>query len=407
MRLGVAGRRRVAIGGWLLVALPCLAASAITAFLAAAGAVDGRAVAHVVGVVESREADVRRDGNATRTGEYMTYRYEVDGRTYRGVASGWGYEYQNEGARHYEADRTAWLPEERPAALRAGDPVTVYYEPGAPARSTLGSPIGADTRRMLTIWAVAGACTGLLLTWLGWLYYHDPVEILVASPERADAIVAAAAGELGEGGGVPEEEVGISTDVARIQRREGITRIDFVREAGPAFRLSGLYPPVLLLVVLVWAIVLRDLGPSTPRGLGVFAAIAAVLAFLAVSMAYARSPRALWIRPGVLEVATRGIAGRSRRRYSRTQIDRVESRWALSEVSRLGEAAYFDVVAVLGNGKRLRIAEGLPRVEVADALTRLVVRELGLAPEQALTARAARTRDIEIARDAMARPPNI
>ncbi len=405
MRLGVAGRKRVAVGGWLLVALPCLLASAVTGYLAAMTSSGDRPRASVEGVILSHKEDVRQEGNATHSALFTTYSYEVDGRTYLGVESVTIYHYQNEGSRKYDAERKAWLPEDAPAVRRAGDAVTVYYERAAPSRSSLSPPPGRGTREMLAIWSVASACSGILLTWLGWLQFREPVEILVASSARADAIVSAALDGEARDPGLQEEDGGISTDVARVRRREGTTCIEFQRESGPPFRLSGLYPPVLLLVILVWAVVLKDLRPSTARGLVAFAAIAAVLAYLAASLAYARARRELWVRNGVLEVVTRGLVGLSRRRLTRAQVDTIESRWALSEVSRFGETAFFDVIAVAANGKRVRIAEGLPRVEVADAVTRLVARELGLAPEQAVTARAATERDIVIARGAIARAP--
>lgn len=402
LRLGVTGRRWVAILGWLFVALPCLGIAALAAFLGFEEAREGSAGVPVAGVVVSFRETVRLDGNATRTDSELGYQYVVGGMTHRGKTAGHSYSYRNEGARRHEEDRTAWLPRDAVAPVRKGDPVTVYYDPADPWKSSLRPPAQRLMVGNLTLWSVATGSAGILLTALGWLYLRDPVEILVASPARADAVVAAAFGEVPGPAGTWGGDEAISTDVAAITRREGTTHIEFRREAGPAFRLAGLFPPALLLVVLVWIIVLGSLGSEASRDFMAWAFLAGVIGFIALSLGYSRARREIRIRNGVLEAVVSGLLGRRRWRLARAQVDHIEARWALSEVTRFGESAYFDLYAVRGDGKRLRIAAGLPRAEVADAMARVVARELGLAPEQALTHAAARSRDLEIAHGAFA-----
>ncbi len=393
MRLGVTGRRWVAILGWLLVALPCLGMAALSTFLGIGEEREISGGVPVAGVVESVRETVRVDGNATRTDSEVAYRYDVGGTTYQGKSTGYSYSYRIDGAR---PARGAF------AAVSKGDPVTVYYDPAVPWKSSREPPTQRLIAGNLTLWAVATGSAGILLTALGWLYLREPVEILVASPARVDAVVAASFGEAPGPAGTWGGDDAISTDVAAITRREGTTRIAFRREAGPAFRPAGLFPPVLMLVVLVWYIVLGNLGSGDSRGFLAWALLIGVVGFIALSLGYSRARREIRIRNGVLEAVASGPLGRWRRRVTRAQVDHIEPRWALSEVTRFGESAYFDLYAVRGDGKRLRIAEGLPRVEVADAMARVVARELGLAPEQVLTHAAARSRDLDAAHGAFA-----
>ena len=405
MRLGPAGRRWVAILGWVFVALPCLGMAALSGFFWAWESGRAKGTVPAAGTVVSFRVAVHRDGNSTRWDYTTHYRYAVDGTTYDGQDKSWRQLYQNEGSRRSEEERAAWQPEEtRRDTRKNGDPVTVYYHRGAPWKSSLEAPLQPLVVGDQALWAVSSGAAGLLLTVLGWLYLRDPVEIRVAVPARADALVGAAFGATPPPADAASDEAGISSDVAQIRRREGTTAIAFGREGGPAFRAAGLFPPVLLLVILVWVIVLRGLDPATPRGAAAHFAVAAVVAFIAAPLGYSRRRRSLRIRNGVLEIESAGLLGKRTRRLARAQVDRLEPRWTLSEVSRFGEAAWFDLDAVRGDGRRLVLAEGLPRVEVADSLARLVARELGLAPEQALTCAAARARDLAIARGGLAAP---
>lgn len=401
MRLGPRGRRWVAAAGWVFVAAPCLAAGAIAGFFAMAdgsAALRGTHWVSAPGTVESVGRQESVDGNTTRVSGAVAYRYAYGGATYHGLSPFTEYHYQNEGARQYEEERTAWLPEEG-HRLRVGDAVTVHVDPSSPARSVLGEPLGRAGLGLLLLYGVSATAAGVLLSVLAWLYLREPVEIVVASPPRADAVVAVGLGALRRDGQA-SEEVEISRDVARIRRAEGTTFIEVA--GGPAFRPSGLFPPALLLVIVVGGIALKGLSPATRGGALAYAAAVTVAGFMLWAMAYGRARSEIRIRGGVMEVATPALAGLRRRRVTRGEVDRLESRWALSELSRFGEAAYFDVVAVLGDGRRVRVAEALPRVEVADSLVRLVARELGLAPEQAVGAAQARHFDEEAVRAALA-----
>ncbi|NJD88147.1 MAG: DUF3592 domain-containing protein [Betaproteobacteria bacterium] len=394
MRLGPAGRRWVAILGWLIVALPCLGMAALSAFLWVDEAGNGFAGVPIAGVIESVRDTVKVDGKAIRTDSETTYRYVVDGTTYRGKSTADSYS--------YDINRAPRPPESFTTTSEGGAPVTVHYDPAAPWRSSLRSPPRRLVQGNLMLWTLATGSAGILLTALGLLYLREPVEILVASPAGADAFVEASLGMVPEDAAPADGGEGISADVATIRRVEGSARIEFRREAGPAFRLAGLFPPVLLLVVLVWFVALKGLGSGATAGFVAWALLAGVVGYIVLSLGYSRARRALWIRNGVMEVIVTGPLGRRRRRLTRAQVDYIEPRWALSEVSRFGEAAYFDLVAVLGDGKRLPIAEGLPRAEVADAMARIVARELGLAPEQALSLSAARSRRLGVAREVLA-----
>ena len=412
MRLGPTGKRWVAILGWLFVGLPCLGMAAVTAFLAFWEGSDhvkeapGAGWVPVSATVVSYGETVRRDGDATRTDSELVYRYDVGGTEFDGRATGYAYHYQNEGARRAEADRTAWLPEEKGDVRRKpGDRLTAYYDPGAPWKSTLRMPDAGLVLGNLALWSFATGSAGILLTVLGAMYLRDPVEIRVATPSHADVVVAAALGMVVGPPGAEADESAISADVAEIRRFEGTTEIRFRSEAGPAFHVAGLFPPVLLLSLLVWYLALGQPDPLSARGLVAHAALAGVVAFIVAALVYARAQRMLRIRNGVLESVTSGLFGRRTRRATRAQVDRIEPRWALSEVSRFGEAAYFDVVAVRGDGRQVTVAEGLPRVEVADGLARLLGREMGLAPEQVVSYAQARARDLGIARGALAATP--
>jgi len=403
MRIGPEWRRRVAAVGWVAVALPSFVVFVVhsVAFSLMGPVRDESPMRAVKGTVESWKRDVRHDGNATHSVTYVAYRYDFRGQPFLGTETTTNYRYQNEGGRKYEAERTAWQPE-RNEILRPGDEVTVYVDEASPGRSSLHPP-QARVRFLTLARAVSAALAGILLSWLAWIYYHEPVEILVAAPSRAEAIAGVALGVEPVPAGFPGEEVKVAPEVAVIGRGEGTTRIDFPGSAAPTFRLSGLFPPVLLLAILVaWADP-PEFATMKPGNLAIYAAIALVLWFIARPMTYGRAGRSLWIRGGVMDVVRSGVFVRGRKRLARNQIDRIESRWALSELSRFGESAYFDLVAVLGNGRRVILAEGLPRVEVADTLARLVAREIGLAPEQARSAEEARRRDLAIAHDALAR----
>lgn len=399
MRLGPAGRRWVAVLGWIFVALPCLGMAALVAFLAPDFTGNMSTAVPVTGVVESYRQTVKIDGNAIRIDFETSFRYSVDGTEYPGKDSGYSYSYKANRATYPEDPRNLLL--EGVPLRTKGDAITVYYDPAAPWRNSLSLPADRALLGGHLLWSVAAGSSGLLLTALGWLYLREPVEIVIASPARADAFTAEMLGWGAGAAGPPGGGEDISEDVAVIRRREGTTEIAFPREGGPAFRPSGLYPPVLLMASIVWYITLKGLGFGEPAGLMAWSLLAGVVGFIALSLGYSQARRALRIRNGVMEVVTTGLLGRRRRRVTRAQVDQIETRWALSEISRFGEAAYFDLVAVLGNGSRLRIAEGLPRVEVADALARLVAREIGLAPEQALSLSAVRSREAGNARDAL------
>lgn len=404
MQIGLSGRRWVAVAGWIFVALPCLAVAGVTGVLAVLAwgpAMRAAPTVAVEGTVESTTREESTEGNATRKAVTLAYRYEFRGARYLGLERSDSHRYQNEGSRRYEEEREAWMPSQAEAPKRPGDRVTVYVDPESPSRSSLGrAPTRAEIGGLL-LESLSAAAAGLLLTWMGWHYVRHPVEIVLATPSRVDALMSASPGQDMPPPVAPSGEEEISADVACVRRGGGTTRIAFRPAAGPALPLSGLFPPVLLLVVLVAAVSWGAPQPDSTRGGLAYLGIAVVTAFIAWSLAYGRARRELVIRGGAMDIATSWLAGR-RRRVTRAQIDRLESHWALSEVSRAGEVAYFDLQAVLGNGRRVTVAEGLPGAEAADATARFVARELGLAPEQVLGAGQVRRLDRGIAREALA-----
>lgn len=407
MRLGPSGRRRVAVVGGLVILLPCIAISLLSGFFAATEyghTLDGP-LETAPGVIESVRRDERRDGYSSVITFGYAFRYEYRGAWREGRDTDTVYQHANEEGRRQSAQdpRARKLDQ---GTFRRGDRVTVWIDPASPGSAWLHRPpTRGDFIRHAT-YSVASGVAAVLLLGLGWRYLREPVEVLVAGSPRADALVAAALGAVPGVSAAPESEAALDASVATVRRREGTTRIEFRGSSAPAFRASALFPPLLLLAAIAGALFWYRPEPGTPRGAAAWLGLLAVAYYIAIALRYGRAPRTAVIRNGVLEVQRPGLLALRRQRVKRGQVDHLEARWGLSEVGSRGESAYFDVVAVLGNGKRLTVAEGLPGQAAADAAVALLARELSLFPEQARGAAAARRADYEAVRSPIStRPP--
>ncbi len=220
----------------------------------------------VEGTVESTTREESTEGNATRKAVTLAYRYEFRGTRYLGLDRSDSYRYQNEGARRYEEEREAWMPTQAEARKRPGDPITVYVDPESPSRSSLGrAPTWAEIGGLL-LESLSAAAAGLLLTVDGLALRSPSGRDRPRHPVARRSPHAASPGQDMPPPVAPSGEEEISPDVARIQRGEGTTRIAFQSAAGPVLPLSGLFPPVLLLVILVAAAELERPQPDSTRG---------------------------------------------------------------------------------------------------------------------------------------------
>lgn len=407
MRLGPSGRRRVAVMGGLVIVLPCVAISLLSGLFAATeyGRTREGPLETAPGIVDSVRRDERRDGNASVITFAYAFRYEYRGAWRQGRDTDTVYRHANEAGRRQSAGDPRARQFEQ-GEFQRGDRVTVWIDPGSPGTAWLHRPPARGDFVRHAAYSVAAGVAAIVLLGLGWRYLRDPVEVLVAGSPRADALVAAALGAVPGETAMAGSDAALDESVATVRRREGTTRIEFRGSSAPAFRASALFPPLLLLVAIAGALFWYRLEPGTLRGAAAWAGLLAVASYIAITLRYGRAPRTAVIRNGVLEIQRPGLFALRRQRVKREQLDHLEARWGLSEVGSRGDSAFFDVVAVLGNGKRLTVAEGLPGESVADAAVALLARELGLFPEQARGAAAARRADYESVRSPFsARPP--
>lgn len=355
MRLGPSGRRRVAVIGGLVVVLPCIAISLVSGLFAATeyGRTRDGALETAPGIIDAVRREERRDGYSSVTTINYAFRYEYRGSWRQGLGTDTIYTHANEEGRRKSAEdpRARKLDQ---GMFQQGDRVTVWIDPASPGAAWLHRPpTRGDFVRHATYSAASGLAAILLLG-LGWRYLREPVEVLVAGSPRADA----------------------------------------------------LFPPLLLFAAIAGALFWYRLDPATPRGAAAWLGLVAVAGYIVATLRYGRTPRTVVIRNGVLEIERPGLLALRRQRVKREQLDHLEARWGLSEVGARGESAFYDVVAVLGNGRRLTVAAGLPGQAVADAVVALLAREIGLYPEQARGAAAARRADYEAVRSPIsARPP--
>ena len=407
MRLGPSGRRRVAVIGGLVVVLPCIAISLVSGLFAATeyGRTRDGALETAPGIIDAVRREERRDGYSSVTTINYAFRYEYRGSWRQGLGTDTIYTHANEEGRRKSAEdpRARKLDQ---GMFQQGDRVTVWIDPASPGAAWLHRPpTRGDFVRHATYSAASGLAAILLLG-LGWRYLREPVEVLVAGSPRADALVAAALGAVPGESAAPEGEATLDPSVATVRRREGTTRIAFQGSSVPAFRAAALFPPLLLFAAIAGALFWYRLDPATPRGAAAWLGLVAVAGYIVATLRYGRTPRTVVIRNGVLEIERPGLLALRRQRVKREQLDHLEARWGLSEVGARGESAFYDVVAVLGNGRRLTVAAGLPGQAAADSVVALLAREIGLYPEQARGAAAARRADYEAVRSPIsARPP--